>query len=150
MKLRNQNGAVAVELALLSPLLVLLIFGMIEFGLLIFNKQVITNAAREGARFGIVSKTPRYSVDEIKKVAEDYCKTHLVTFGSEKLNIDPVPKHLDGSVISAAELISGTPVKSIDDYLIVTVTYDYDFLVLKNIGFFDTLPINSVARMNYE
>jgi Flp pilus assembly protein TadG len=45
-----QGGAAAVEFAVLLPLLVVLTFGIIEFGL-VFNTQLsLTGAAREGAR----------------------------------------------------------------------------------------------------
>jgi Flp pilus assembly pilin Flp len=46
----SERGAAAVEFALLLPLLVLLIFGMIDFGRAINAQITITQAAREGAR----------------------------------------------------------------------------------------------------
>ena len=53
-KFSSQKGASAVEFALVLPLLMLILFGIIEFGLLMYNKAMITNASREGARRGIV------------------------------------------------------------------------------------------------
>jgi Flp pilus assembly pilin Flp len=51
---RRENGAAAVEFALLLPLLVLLLFGFIQFGLA-FNARIqATNAAREAARLAAV------------------------------------------------------------------------------------------------
>jgi hypothetical protein len=51
---RDQEGAAAVEFALLLPLLILLLFGMIEFGLA-FNARIqATNAAREAARRAVI------------------------------------------------------------------------------------------------
>ena len=52
--IRCQRGAAAVEFAIIAPLLFTIIFGIIEFSLLFYDKAVITNASREGARFGIV------------------------------------------------------------------------------------------------
>lgn len=50
-KSRSDKGAAAVEFALIVPLLVILVFGIIEFSRL-YNAQVsLTNAAREGARY---------------------------------------------------------------------------------------------------
>lgn len=46
----SDRGAAAVEFALLLPLLVLLIFGMIDFGRAINAQITLTQAAREGAR----------------------------------------------------------------------------------------------------
>lgn len=46
----EQEGVAAVEFAVMLPLLVVLVFGIIEFGL-VFNTQLsLTGAAREGAR----------------------------------------------------------------------------------------------------
>jgi Flp pilus assembly pilin Flp len=48
---RDESGANAVEFALLLPVLIILLFGVISVGLL-YNQQLsLTQAAREGARF---------------------------------------------------------------------------------------------------
>ena len=49
-KITNQDGVAAVEFAIILPFLVILIFGMIEFSLVLYNKAMITNASRVGAR----------------------------------------------------------------------------------------------------
>jgi Flp pilus assembly protein TadG len=47
---RSERGAAAVEFALVMPLLLLLVFGIIEFGL-VFNRYIsMTHASREGVR----------------------------------------------------------------------------------------------------
>jgi Flp pilus assembly pilin Flp len=51
---RDQDGAAAVEFALLLPLLVLLLFGIIEFGFAFSTRIQATNAAREAARLAVV------------------------------------------------------------------------------------------------
>ena len=51
---RGQEGASAVEFALLLPLLVLLLFGFIEFGFAFNTRIQATNAAREAARLAVV------------------------------------------------------------------------------------------------
>ena len=51
----SERGAVAVEFALLVPVLVLLVLGIMEFGRA-YNAQVsLSNAAREGARVMAIS-----------------------------------------------------------------------------------------------
>ena len=51
---RGEDGAAAVEFALLLPLLVLLLFGIIQFGIA-FNARIqATNAAREAARMAVI------------------------------------------------------------------------------------------------
>jgi len=125
MIIKDQNGAAAVEFAIILPLLIVLLFGIIEFGLLLYNKQIITNASREGARAGVVMRETRLLDADIVKVARDYAEDHLVTFGSGTLIFDDPP-------IFPAEPRTGTPLKA---NLIFTVKYPYDFLVLSAFGF---------------
>ncbi len=53
---RGQRGAALVEAALVFPLLVLLVFGSIEYGLIFRDENNITTAARAGARVGTADK----------------------------------------------------------------------------------------------
>jgi len=55
--LRRQEGAVAVEMALILTLFMLLVGGVIDFGHAWYMEQVVTNASREGARYGITYQT---------------------------------------------------------------------------------------------
>jgi Flp pilus assembly protein TadG len=114
-----EQGAAAVEFALILPLLSALLFGIIEFSILFYNKAMITNASREGARSGIVYNFPdRPSDADISSVVTTYCGSHLITFG------DPaqVPS------ITVARGGTGTGAD-----LSVTVDYEYDFLLLPNL-----------------
>jgi Flp pilus assembly protein TadG len=49
MRGTNERGQALVELTLLLPLLVLLVFGALDFGRLFFAYGAVANAAREGA-----------------------------------------------------------------------------------------------------
>lgn len=46
----RERGASAVELAIVLPLMMLLIGGIVDFGRAFYTKVTITNSAREGAR----------------------------------------------------------------------------------------------------
>lgn len=48
---RSDRGAVAVETALLLPLILLMVFGIFEFGFLMFGKQSVGEISRDAARF---------------------------------------------------------------------------------------------------
>jgi Flp pilus assembly protein TadG len=138
MPRKSENGAAAVEFALILPIFLLLVFGIIEFGFLLYNKQVITNASREGARYGIVSTGgSRHSLVQITDVVDTYAASHLVTFGTAS----PPVTTIDNS--------GGT---LFGDDLTVTVTYHYDFLFLPN--FIASLAggtdIQGVTVMKYE
>ena len=54
MARRDEDGAAAVEFAFLLPLLVLLLFGFIQFGIALNTRIQATNAAREAARAAVV------------------------------------------------------------------------------------------------
>ncbi|MFP6692033.1 MAG: TadE/TadG family type IV pilus assembly protein [Pirellulales bacterium] len=47
---RERRGAAAVELAVVSPLLVLILLGIVQFGCIFFTRQTMVHAAREGIR----------------------------------------------------------------------------------------------------
>jgi Flp pilus assembly protein TadG len=55
---KRQRGAAAVELAILLPVVLLIIGGIVDFGRFFFTKIELTNAAREGARAAVVTGTP--------------------------------------------------------------------------------------------
>ena len=50
----QQDGAAATEFAIIVPILILLFFGIVYFGLSIFRQQVAEASAREGARVAAV------------------------------------------------------------------------------------------------
>jgi Flp pilus assembly protein TadG len=49
---RREEGSITVEFALLMPFFLLLVFGIVDFGHAFYMKQIVTNASREGARYG--------------------------------------------------------------------------------------------------
>ena len=51
---RREDGASAVEFALVVPLLLMLFFGIISFGIILAQNMALNNGAREGARYGVV------------------------------------------------------------------------------------------------
>jgi Flp pilus assembly protein TadG len=114
-RLRCQKGVAAIEFAIVLPLLMMIVFGIIEFGLLMYDKQVITNASREGARIGISDAV--VSDAEIEAVVANYVANNLITFGSPTSPVTTIePADRTGMVFG--------------EDVTVTVTYDYDFLIL--------------------
>ncbi|MFZ5898721.1 MAG: TadE/TadG family type IV pilus assembly protein [Bacillota bacterium] len=63
---RGETGQSLVEFALILPLLILLLFGTIEFGRVFSSSLVLTNAAREGARLGAVGKTDTQIIQSVR------------------------------------------------------------------------------------
>lgn len=141
--LKNQSGAAAVEFAIIIPVLILLVLGSFEFGLLFYNKQVITNASREGARAGIVRDGSDFLEDsELKTIVKNYCEDRLIDFGGttltdDDIELDPSPK----SARAAAAFGSDFSVK---------ITYDHRLAAPSFFGLGPTLTITAWALMRME
>lgn len=133
MHLKREEGAAAVEFALVLPILLLILFGIIEFGFAFYNKEVITNASREAARAGIVQQTPKLTETAIEDVAKDY----LQAAGWDKTKADISVTGAGGSYPSA---------------LTVTVNYPYSFSVLPNFiaGFSKDITLSATTVMRHE
>jgi len=120
-------GVSVIEFAVVLPLLLLVLFGIIEMSLVLYNQAVITNAAREGARFGILFNTDvdgnytPHTLGEIQAVVNNYLQDNLVSFAA-----------------ASATVTTPTVGGSTGDPLAVRVQYTYTFLVLPNLA-------NSVA-----
>jgi len=72
MRWLNERGAVAAEFALLLPVILLILLGTIEFGMIMYSRELITNASREGARAGIVQVSPKPTAGAITTIATTY------------------------------------------------------------------------------
>jgi len=123
----GQRGAATVEFAIILPLLVILVFGIIDVGLLLYNKQVITNASREGARAGITRST------SIENVVENYCLHRLFPDGTLPSDI----------------AISGENGDFQND-LKVTVTYEHNLMFAGIIGLSSTISMTGQTVMKME
>ena len=66
---RSDSGAEFVEFALAFPLLLLVVLGIMDFGMMFQQYEVITNAAREGARVGVL---PGFSLANAEARATAY------------------------------------------------------------------------------
>lgn len=132
---RDQKGVAAVEFAIILLPLVLLIFGAIEFTTALYDKAVITNASREGARVGIVYDDPRRSNSDIIDAVNRYCSNNMISLGG--------PSQISTQIIRGGNA-AGDP-------LTVRVRYTYNFLVLPNfitaLGPGITMEAETVMRM---
>ena len=85
--LKNRGGQSIIEFAVLLPILLLVIFGITEFGRAILVKNVLHTAAREGARLAVVSDSTSAHgrVLEVLNAANVVPKEIIILFsGAEK------------------------------------------------------------------
>src|SRR5262245_11524913 len=90
----RERGAVAVEMAIVLPLLALIFLMIIDLGLIIREHQVLQNAAREGARFSaeprnwIDPANPNASTTVIQQRVIDYCAEQNITVAAGDITIN--------------------------------------------------------------
>ena len=128
LKDNNQKGASSVEFAIVILLFITIIFGIIEFGLYMYNQHIVTNAAREGVRYGVVYRDNRISANDIEAEVRSYTDNYLVTFGGGTATVN------SGVCAGSGELLS------------VTVSYNYNFLFLRSLA----RQISSTTSMRCE
>jgi Flp pilus assembly protein TadG len=120
---KSQRGAAVIEFALILPILLILLVGTIDASLALYDKTVITNASREGARAGIVARSPPLTDAETQKAVEDVVKHYLdgalVSLGS-------------ASALAVVQIQKGT--WNGDAILTVTVRYTFQGLGLGSLS----------------
>ena len=104
--IKNQKGQSLVEFAIILPILLLLILGIAEFGIMLNSYLTIQNVAREGARFGITGGSDTEIIALIKATSPN------LTAADMSITITP----------SEANRKSG-------DTMQVKVTYSYHVIV---------------------
>jgi len=72
--LRSEHGAELIEMAIVTPILLLLVFGIVDFGFLFQRYVVLTNAAVEGAR---VATMPGYTAADAQARVQAYVANSL-------------------------------------------------------------------------
>ena len=70
------------EFALILPILLMVLLGIIEMSLALYDKAILTNASREGSRAGIVLSSPKLSDAQISAVVLNYTNGALISLGT--------------------------------------------------------------------
>ncbi len=66
---RTEPGSVTVEMVLVTPILLMLLFGIIEFGLIFKDIAVMKQATREGVRSAAVGETTSQIISQVEASA---------------------------------------------------------------------------------
>lgn len=70
--LAPRRAATVVELAVVILIFLMLLFGILEYCLVIYSYNVVENAAREGARYGVVNVTDTTMVSDTQTVVKNF------------------------------------------------------------------------------
>ena len=111
-KTREENGQALVEFALVAPLLFLILFGIVQFGIAFKNSIALTDAVRTGARQAAVSRT----------VANPVAATDSAVIGAAN--------DLDSSTLSSRVQMSVPGGWAAGSSVTVSATYPYSINIL--------------------
>lgn len=142
MIIKEQKGAALIEFAVVLIVLLLLAIGTSEIGLLLYNKQVISNASREGARAGIVSGVDFLTNAQVRDIVKNYCNQRLIDFDETSL--------VDADIVLNPSNESTRQAATYGDDFSVTVTYNYHFLFPSLFKMGTTIPITAKTMMKME
>ena len=110
-RLHNERGAALLETAITIPIILLIAVGIFEFGRAYQTQQVLTNAAREGARTAVL---PDATDAQVTTIVRNY-----LTSGGLKA-VNPVITHNEpfGAVTASR----------------VVINYPFNFIVLNPVA----------------
>jgi Flp pilus assembly protein TadG len=133
---RSERGAELIEFAIIAPILIFIIAGIVDFGMMFRTFEAVTNAAREGARVGVL---PGYNPPDVQARVNAYLAASGLT-GARTTNVVNVPVATGAGVFTARA---------------VTVNYTYQFAVLGAAaplfgGNFGSINLNAVSVMRTE
>ena len=137
----RRQGQSLVEFAVVLPIFLLILAGIVDFGLGLYSQMTVINAAREGARIGVVTIVgvdPTTSVDN---------RVRAMTAGLDQSKLD---------VIVTCQRPTGpttfgncsSPAWQSDDAVRVEVNYDYKMLWPLALG--NSLQLSSTVQMRIE
>ena len=140
-RLCGDEAAQLVEFALVLPMLLLVVLGIAEFGFIFQRYEVVTNAAREGARIAVL---PGYTDADVIARVRSYVTQGRVP--ATTTNPTVVITNVTIPVTGGLPSISAKR---------VVVTYTHSYTFLPNIAgwfgaSFTTVPLQAVAEMRKE
>lgn len=138
---KSQRGAAALEFALVMPILVVLVFGVVDFGLMINSQAVFANASRDAARAGSFFATS----SEIEAVVTSEA-AYLPTVSGITTQVACRKPGSPGAACTSSydsERESGGTV-------IVTITYTHNWLTPALLGLPNTSVITKRSEMRIE
>jgi Flp pilus assembly protein TadG len=115
---KNERGAALLEAAITVPIILLISVGIFEFGRAYQTWQVLTNAAREGARMAVLPNQTQSAV--VQRVRNYMQSGQLPRYNTASVTVNS----------SASITVNGAPVSASQ----VTVDYPFNFIVLQPVA----------------
>ncbi|HEV2133524.1 MAG TPA: TadE/TadG family type IV pilus assembly protein [Terracidiphilus sp.] len=146
LQLRDNRGAALVELALTTPLFLLLTMGSLEIGRLAYFAIEVANAARAGASYGAVNISNAGSTSNVQQAAKNdapdvsdlivvsqgnacVCETMNTSTGSPSFSPSSGTTSCTSSTITSCTAESSTSVQSVIEYVTVSTQANVDPMI---------------------
>ena len=120
---RGEGGQAIIELALTLPLLLAVVLGIFDFGLMFQRFEVVANAAREGARVAVL---PQFTPAQARQHALNYLTAGGIS-GTVVATCGPAAGQICVSVTQSAVVIPAagpSPAQTVQQ-MVVSVEYDH-------------------------
>ncbi len=139
----RRSGAALIELSLVVSIFFLFLFGILEYSRLVFTRQVIFNAAREGARYAVANITETTALtDTMNFVQTRMCGLDKQPSCNYKCQVY-MSDSAGASIGAASEAGFGV-------YIAVQVDYDYSPIMPNFLFMNQTIHITSRDLMYSE
>ena len=135
---RTRRGAATVEMAVILPVFVTIMLGMIEVGRGLMVGQLMTNAAREGARLAVINGTTNSDVS-----------TQVKTFMQGAANVaqaDTTVNITISNTAAAGQLTGATT----GDLVTVTVTIPFSKVSYLPANYLANVTLSGSSAMRHE
>lgn len=130
----DDRGAVAVEFALISIPLVLLVVGIVQFGLAYYTQVSVTQAARSAARYGaICGPSGGCTVGDVQQNAVAAAPGGGITASDVTVQYCPIGS-TPGSGCTSGNCPSGSSQSQFYEYVTVPKAYSFTFGILSGGG----------------
>jgi Flp pilus assembly protein TadG len=122
-RISTDRGQAVIELALTLPLLLLVVFGIIDFGFMFQRYEAVTNAAREGARLGVLAD---YTATEAQNRALDYLVASGLNGPIRACGTGTIVKNSRCAQMTTSTVVvaGSTPAKTVNQVKVI-VEYDH-------------------------
>ena len=136
-KRERGRGQALVEFAIILPVFFLVVAGMFDFGLGIYSDLTLVNAAREGARLGVIDPGNTSAI-------ENRVRAMAGNLDASKLKVTVACERPSGSSFTACSSPMWLPGDA------TKVTVDYKYSVFFPILFGTEIPLSSESKMRIE
>jgi len=130
---RRENGQATFEFVLILPIFILFLLLLVDFGIMMYEYVSVSNAVREGARYGAVNCGAGGACDAGEVAARVIDRSGGILSDPTEVTVGWMDNDADGRNYARG------------DSVVVKVEHDYDFLF-----FPATIPVVSCADMRLE